>query len=76
MEKLLQHFAAFGISLSLDWQEQGIETPPTEAEIWGQLRAQYVQHLEEALADDMGDDILQSYQERIDLIDEKLKLLV
>jgi len=74
LEDLKERFERLKERLTDEWKDRGISIPPTDKEVWGQMRAIAVQHKEEAFADDM-EGYVQTYQERIKIIDEILKSL-
>jgi hypothetical protein len=71
---LQRRFDNLKASLTEQWADQGITTPPTDAEVWGQMRAVATQNMEEALADDMEGYVIM-YQKRIKLIDAQLEAI-
>lgn len=71
MEDLLRRFDNTKSYMTEELADKGITTPPTDKEVWGQMRAVAVQNQAEALMDDM-DEYVQIYQERIQAIDKIL----
>lgn len=71
---LRARFESFKTVLTEEWADQNILIPPTDKEVWGQMKAIATQRKEEAMADDMEYYVF-VYQNRMDLIDEVLKNL-
>lgn len=70
---LLPRFEKVKKNLTEDWAER-LLSPPTDKEVWGQMRAVACRNRDEAIADDMQ-GFVESYDIRIGLIDEQLKQL-
>jgi hypothetical protein len=73
MEDLLKRFEVAKTNLTEQWVDNGIE-PPTDKEVWGQMRAVACSNMDDAFADDMQGYIL-IYQKRIEKIDKILAKL-
>lgn len=73
-EQLQDSFNKVKGYLTEDWAEQGITTPPTDKEVWGQLKAIAMQRMDEALADDMESSVIH-WQQRAKMIDEQLEAI-
>ena len=71
-QDLIERFDRLKNSLTEQWLDNGITIPPTDKEVWGQMRAVAVQNQFEALADDMQ-GYVDMYQERIQAIDDILE---
>jgi len=74
---LKNRFEAFKKVLTDEWGDIGDknDTPPTDLEVWGQMRANNLRKLDEAIADDMqGYEII--YQKRIELIEQEMKKIM
>jgi len=72
--ELQQRFKNAKANLIERWDDMGIKTPPTDKEVWGQMRAVAIQNKAEALADDMEGYVI-IYQKRIQAIDTILAKL-
>lgn len=60
--------------LTEQWADNGITIPPTDKEVWGQMKAVARQNQDEAIIDDMQ-NFVDMYQERIELIDKELEAI-
>lgn len=75
IEDLKPRFERLKEDLAEQWADSGIATPPTDKDVWGQMRAIAMLRKDEALADDMEYYIF-VHSNRIKLIDEVLKTLI
>lgn len=71
---LQQRFETAKTNLTEQWSSMGIKVPPTDKEVWGQMRATAYHHMDDAFVDDMQGYVLM-YQKRIAAIDKILAKL-
>lgn len=71
---LQARFDRLKISLTEQWADNGIKTPPTDLEVWGQMKAISLRHQEEALWDDMQ-GYVEMYSLRIQAIKKEMEKL-
>lgn len=72
--ELKLRFGTAKVRLTERWADAGIIEPPTDKEVWGQMRAIACANMVDALADDMQGYVI-IYQKRIQAIDEILSKL-
>jgi len=72
--ELQNRFNRLKTSLTQQWADDGIAIPPTDKEVWGQMRAVSIRNQEDAMIDDMQ-GFVEMYQERIADIDKILESL-
>jgi len=74
MKELLESFKVAKANLTEQWEGMGITTPPTDKEVWGQMRAVSLDNLDGAKEDGLSSYVAK-YQDRVNKIDEVLKKL-
>ena len=74
IDDLKGRFDKLKIYITEDWAEVEGKLPPTDIEVWQLLRVYAVKNMDYAMADDM-EYYVQLNQNRIQIIDEKLKSL-